>query len=277
MVSISWKVFLLGNVLPYRDEFLWKMVFNFPESVLLMTKFAWSVSLIRVLLYQGTILLDLGFIIHNNCFLEASVLSKMRPWPIDGLALRWSDWLHRVRSFLQDIWAFTAIRSISCYSFIWIIYLWWPPASIYMTYIIYSYSVWSICNLLSFLWGLTVSSKFMKDYLETINNIEQLQVLSRGLVPDDANSKISSDMESTVKLLDSELSYELDIDVAMEGSEEVAESGVQHAFGFRRLSAAIGFMRLARRHDSLLSIQTFLKLALTMQVLSKDSHARRKL
>ena len=93
---------------------------------------------------------------------------------------------------------------------------------------------------------------------------------------DTQNGKLSSELEATVRLLDSELSFELEIDVEVEGSEEMGESGLQQAFGYRRLCAAVGLMRLARRHDSLLNVQTYFKLALTIQVTHLLAHHRPK-
>ena len=101
-------------------------------------------------------------------------------------------------------------------------------------------------------------------------------MLARSFVQDTQSGKLSSELEATIRLLDSELSFELEIDVEVEGSEEMGESGLQQAFGYRRLCAAVGLMRLARRHDSLLDVQTYFKLALTIQVPHLLVHHRPK-
>lgn len=96
--------------------------------------------------------------------------------------------------------------------------------------------------------------------------VSDLQVLARTFVLDSASMKPSSDMVSTIKEFDSELATELEIDVNEEDSQEAQDRALQHAFGYRRLCAACGLMILGRQHDSTLSVQTYFKLALTMQV-----------
>lgn len=103
--------------------------------------------------------------------------------------------------------------------------------------------------------------------------ITSLQVLARAFVSDDPQAKLQSDAEHALKALDTELAGELEVDVDQDASEDVVDSSQQNAFGYRRLCAACGLMRLARRHDSLLSVQTYFKLALTMQVAYSPSEA----
>ena len=83
-------------------------------------------------------------------------------------------------------------------------------------------------------------------------------------MPDKAVSKLSPEFLAAMSALETELASDLDLECfSPEGSEE---GGFVDALGYRRLAAACAMLRLARVHDTRLSVLPYYKVALTMQV-----------
>lgn len=93
-----------------------------------------------------------------------------------------------------------------------------------------------------------------------------MQALARAIVPDETAGRPPQATMAALKRLEEALVAELsagDLDSQEDGP---ADSECLKSFGYRRLAAAAGLLRLARIYDSHLAVDSFLQLALSIQV-----------